>query len=90
MISKYLIQASSNDDDLAVAGYYTLAGANTLESANSILKDFIESANYSKSIYNKHFRVIKQKDWKKTIIENNHKLFEKELTKWNYRIYYGF
>jgi hypothetical protein len=81
MISKYLIQASSNDDALAVMGYYTLSGANTLESANSILKEFIESANYSKSIYNKHFRVIKQTEWKKAIIENNHKLFRKDLTK---------
>jgi hypothetical protein len=53
MISKYLIQASSNNDNMVINDYYTLAGAQTLKQANVILQDFIETAQYSSSIYNK-------------------------------------
>lgn len=78
MISKYLIQASSNNDEMVINGYYTLAGSQTLKHAKIILQEFIETAQYSKSIYNKHFRIIKQTEWKEAIRKNNHKLFRQD------------
>jgi hypothetical protein len=79
MKAKYLIQSSSNNDNLNIAGYYTLAGASTLNEANNILYEFIEASKYSKSIYDKHFRVIKQNEWLSIIKENNLRLFNESL-----------
>jgi hypothetical protein len=85
MKSKYLIQVSSSNDALSIKNYYTLSGAQTLNEANKILNEFIEISNYSQlkksapSIYNKNFRVIKQKDWQAIIRENNHKLFNERI-----------
>lgn len=62
---------------MAIKGYYTLSGAQTLKTAQDILKEFIECDSYSKSIYNKHFRVIKQSDWLKELRQYNHELFRK-------------
>ena len=79
MKCKYLIQASSSNDSLAIKGYYTLAGASTLDKANNTLNEFIEASTYSKCPYNKHFRVIKQNEWSSMIKENNLHLFNERL-----------
>lgn len=79
MKAKYLIQSSSNNDNLTIAGYYTLSGAPTLNEANKILNQFMEAFKYSKNTYNKHFRVIKQNEWISIIKANNLRLFNESI-----------